>query len=451
MSTRQLKKIILLILVCMLIPVLLSAEDEKPKIAVMDLKGKNLSQDEADAVTDFLRTDLVNTKSFTVIERDRIKDVLKEQELSISGVTKESGEAAKVGELLNVKFIMVGTLSKLGEKYFLNIRVVDVETGKVTLAKRGSSKKLEDLTEVSKSIAYQLAGKKYKPKKDITIEDEEEEFKYPPVGIDFQYGIPFSYGISGIRSMDIKEETTVATSSNDERFQRDDWNGKAALSDIRMGIYVSKLYIGYMQKIAKIAKGKEIESTTTTTINDEEVTNPTEKSPMGVDYKIAMRDIMIGYRLWTKGEIDPKITYFSWRTVSKKSGNSNEEDKYAGPCIGFLNKWAIGIENIPLDILANFGFYGSYLFYQKPSGFEGDLFAISAGAELGAGFQWRRIGLYATANYSFDFLYEKYKLKESSDDGTTAVERTAKIDNFVFMKGFEVRIGYTFDMQALLH
>ncbi len=447
----KLKKIILSILVCMLIPVLLSAEDENPKIAVMDLEGKNLSQDEADAVTDFLRTDLVNTKSFTVIERDRIKDVLKEQELSISGVTKESGEAAKVGELLNVKFIMVGTLSKLGEKYFLNIRVVDVETGKVTLAKRGSSKKLEDLTEVSKSIAYQLAGKKYKPKKDITIEDEEEEFKYPPVGIDFQYGIPLSYGISGIRSTDIKEETTVATSSNNEWFQRDDWNSKAALSDIRMGIYVSKLYIGYMQKIAKIAKGREFESTTTTTINDEEKTFSTQKGTSQSDYIITMKDIMLGYRGWTKGEIDPKIAYFSWRTVSKKPGNSNEEDKYAGPCIGFLNKWAIGIENIPLDILANFGLYGSYLIYDKPSGFEGDLFAISAGAEIGAGVQWRRIGLYATANYIFDLLYEKYKHDTSITVGTTTTETKTDISNFVFMKGFEVRIGYTFDMQALLH
>ncbi len=66
MFTQQFKMIILL-LICFIIPLMLTAEpeDEKPRIAIMDFEGKNLSQEEADAVTDFLRTDLVNTKSFT--------------------------------------------------------------------------------------------------------------------------------------------------------------------------------------------------------------------------------------------------------------------------------------------------------------------------------------------------------------------------------------------------
>ena len=437
--------IIILLLIVFFIPVLVLAEseDEKPMIAVMDLEGKNLSQDEADAVTDFLRTDLVNTGSFIVIERDRMKDILKEQELSISGVTEESDEAAKVGKLLNVKFIMVGTLSKLGEKYFLNVRVVDVETGKITLARRGSSKRLEDLTEVSKSVAYQLAGKKYVPKKDVTIE-EEKKYKYPPIGIDFQYGFAPSYGLNGYATKDVTKSATNGTWDTNV-ITKSDSSSKLSFSYIRAGFYISMLYLGYMKKTSLLKKDEEIKYTVTVNKGKSFTTNV----PAPWEWTLTIEDrIVVGVRSWTKGKIDPKIFYFSWRAITEKTNNSIASE-YSGPCVGFINKWAIDLGNTPLDLIINFGLYGAYMRYKKPSDFIGDKFGISFGGEIGAGLQLKRIGLYMLANYIADAFY----VNETQTDTDTFpdFEYEYKSSSYDILKGFEVRIGYAFDMQALFH
>lgn len=424
-------------LICMLVSLTLSAEvtNEKPRIAVMDLEAKGLSQAEADAVADFLITDLVNTGSFIVIERSRIKDIIKEQQLSLTGLT-ETKEAAKIGQILNCKLIVVGTLSKLGTEYYLNIRVVDVESGKTTLAKREKSNKLEELSEVSKNVANQLAGKKY------LKEGEIEEFKSPPIGIDFQIGFPVSFTF-GIVDTRIEDMNFVSPLSNDKKTTRkNDLTASPSFSDIRIGGYISSLYIGYMKRSYLIGKTDEVESTQT--IGD---ANPvTGKYNMGIDYKLTFSDLVIGARSWTKGNIDPKMFYFSWRTITE---TTTIEEKYSGPCLGTLNKWSYSLGGAPIELIIDFGLYGAYMSYKKPADFKGDKYGISFGGEIGAGMQLKKIGLYFIVAYLGDCFYVKYSNNEEikTADYTTSIEQTT----YYILHGIQIRLGYTFDVQALFH
>ncbi len=105
----------------------------KTKIAVLNFEAKNINQESADAVSDILSTELFNTNRFQVVERQAILQMLEEQKLQMAGVT-DMDQAVQIGKILNVEKIMIGSVSKLGQTYIINTRLVDVETGALELA-----------------------------------------------------------------------------------------------------------------------------------------------------------------------------------------------------------------------------------------------------------------------------------------------------------------------------
>ncbi|MBU1076482.1 MAG: CsgG/HfaB family protein [Spirochaetes bacterium] len=420
------RKIILLVLLITLFPLLLSAQKKndtlKPKerIAVMELEAKGVTKDEADAVADFLRTDLAETKKFIVIERARISDVFKEQELSLSGLT-DSKNAVKVGEILNCETIIVGTLSKMGNEYFLNIRAVDVETSKTKLGKRESSTNLENLSEVSWFIASKLAGIKYVAKREGA-----GLFNSPPIGFEFSYG--FS---AGFFKLNTSLDQTIGTQELETKTKQ---SGDLKYADLRFGVYLSALYLGYQGRTFTMDTGTEVE--TDLTIDG---TNSTITGETTAKLQIKCKDLMIGFRSWNHGKLNPKLTYFSWRTLELKAGDADAA-KYTGPCLGFQSRGVTELQGSPIDFIINFGIHASYLMYDEPAGFNADLLTLYGGGELGLGFQLKNIGLYAIGTYTADILYQTVK--------SDAPYESTELD---FMHGLEVRIGYTFDAQVLFN
>lgn len=137
-----------------------SSAREKVAIAVLDFEAKNVNQQNAEAVADLLRTELFNTGSFKVVERAKIQRILEEQRFQMSGVT-DTDQAAQIGRLLNVNKIMVGSVTKLGQTFVINTRIVDVQSGLVTLAEasecRGGEEQLPTaITELALKISYKV-------------------------------------------------------------------------------------------------------------------------------------------------------------------------------------------------------------------------------------------------------------------------------------------------------
>src|SRR6185436_12704616 len=67
--------------------------------------------------------------AFQVVEKANMEKVLQEQAFQQSGCTTQEC-AVKLGKVLNVKFLIVGSFGKLLDRFVLNIRVVDVETAR---------------------------------------------------------------------------------------------------------------------------------------------------------------------------------------------------------------------------------------------------------------------------------------------------------------------------------
>jgi TolB-like protein len=133
---------------------------EKISLAVLDLEGKNVEQSKAEAVTDLLRTELFNTGSFKVVERQKVRQILDEQRFQSSGMT-DTDRAAEIGRLLNVQKIMIGTVTQLGSTHIINTRIVDVQSGAVVLAeaieRRGGEEELpKAIAELATTISFKV-------------------------------------------------------------------------------------------------------------------------------------------------------------------------------------------------------------------------------------------------------------------------------------------------------
>ena len=94
-----------------------------------------------DAVTELL----VDDGRVRLVERQELQKVMKEQALAQSGAMSDEVQL-KVAQLVNARFIAVGTVQKKGSRYVLSLRAIDAESGQVAFAqslKVGSDEQIE--------------------------------------------------------------------------------------------------------------------------------------------------------------------------------------------------------------------------------------------------------------------------------------------------------------------
>lgn len=110
---------------------ILFSGQEKNHIAVLNFESKGLAPNEASILSDRFRSSLVSNKSFLVIERSEMKDILEEQGFQLSGCTS-SECAIEAGKILNVNKIVTGSIGKFGDLFTIDIRMIDVESAEIT-------------------------------------------------------------------------------------------------------------------------------------------------------------------------------------------------------------------------------------------------------------------------------------------------------------------------------
>ncbi|MDO8803070.1 MAG: CsgG/HfaB family protein [Elusimicrobiota bacterium] len=127
-------------------------------VAVAEFTGKNVSQADASIVADFLRTALVATKQVSVMDRNNMDTVLAEQKFQNSGCTDQQC-AVEMGKLLSVNQMLVGSLSKLLDTYYITVNVVDVETGKIIASYDADAGNSKELKTACKKIVEKITKK----------------------------------------------------------------------------------------------------------------------------------------------------------------------------------------------------------------------------------------------------------------------------------------------------
>ncbi|MBP7585666.1 MAG: hypothetical protein KBA61_16605 [Spirochaetes bacterium] len=136
------------------------AAQERMRVAVLDLKADGVSTKTASAISNMVRTDLVNARKFVVIERAQMSTILDEQGFQMTGCT-DSACAVKVGKLMSANKILVGEVNSVAGKLHTTVRIVDVEKGVTDYAARESFTEAtleQGTTSLSRKLLARIGG-----------------------------------------------------------------------------------------------------------------------------------------------------------------------------------------------------------------------------------------------------------------------------------------------------
>jgi TolB-like protein len=131
----------------------------KKLVAVLGFSANNKTYKLAGAMRAVFTSKLASLRRYRVVERVRLKQIVAEQRLQLSDITDQSS-AVKVGKLLCVRYIFLGKVLMLGDKYLLIIKRINVETGVIEDSYMGTASKHTQLLKLAENLAKKASSKK---------------------------------------------------------------------------------------------------------------------------------------------------------------------------------------------------------------------------------------------------------------------------------------------------
>ena len=132
---------------------------DRPRMACLELKPGN---EEAGSYTTTLQemfcTGFVESKRFAIIEREQIEKIFREKQFAQTGEV-DAETARKLGKVLGVGYLLIGSVSRLGETFEIDARLVDVATGETKTASHGSCTSAARLRATANEIVNDLNRK----------------------------------------------------------------------------------------------------------------------------------------------------------------------------------------------------------------------------------------------------------------------------------------------------
>jgi TolB-like protein len=128
-------------------------------IAIIDFEGIGVSIDETRVLTQRLASELISLNVYQLFERSKVDQLLTEQKFQHSGCV-DAACAVEIGKLVGVEHMVIGTVSKIGNTYSVDSRMIDVESGASLIsAEYSTQNSIDDVTtQGMELISYQLCN-----------------------------------------------------------------------------------------------------------------------------------------------------------------------------------------------------------------------------------------------------------------------------------------------------
>ncbi len=107
--------------------------DRLETVAVLSFVGNGVSPIQAELLTNRFSTTLAQTNKLKLVERNEMDNILEEQDFQNSGCTDASC-AVEIGKMLNVVYMIGGSIGQLGSTYAIDIKMFSVESGEIAKA-----------------------------------------------------------------------------------------------------------------------------------------------------------------------------------------------------------------------------------------------------------------------------------------------------------------------------
>lgn len=148
------------LLIVLAVPVMLFSEAPKAppavKIAVLGIisRATNSSID-VNTLTELLQKNLSEKKPFLIVERTALSNILAEYRLDLTGLTEN--DKAPIASIKEADKLVVGSVSQVGSKYLLIVKVLDVRSGVMDMSVTAESRTSDGLFELVASLADRIA------------------------------------------------------------------------------------------------------------------------------------------------------------------------------------------------------------------------------------------------------------------------------------------------------
>ena len=131
-----------------------------PQIAVLDtVLAAGVDPVAGALVTSKIEEEFVNQKKYKVLDRANIERVLGEKEFQLSSGIVKNEEIRQAGEYLGADFVVVASVSRIGQTFMISAKMIDVSSGEIaaqTSAERAG--KIDLLLEIAREVGVRLAG-----------------------------------------------------------------------------------------------------------------------------------------------------------------------------------------------------------------------------------------------------------------------------------------------------
>jgi len=99
--------------------------------AVMRFESTGIDSGVSMVITDIFTNQLQAAGKYRVMERSQMNKILSEQGFQSSGACNSTECAVEIGKLLSIDKMFIGSIGKLGESWFMSIRIVNIQTGEI--------------------------------------------------------------------------------------------------------------------------------------------------------------------------------------------------------------------------------------------------------------------------------------------------------------------------------
>lgn len=139
-------------------------EQGNPVVAVLDFKNttKKFYLDELQkSFPSLLKTELSQKKSLFIVERQKIDDILKEQDFVLSDLSEDKDKQTKVGNLIGADYVITGDISESGKQIRVDVAITKISNGLVVGEKAMAPSKEQAgvmAKMLAQNIVFQLTG-----------------------------------------------------------------------------------------------------------------------------------------------------------------------------------------------------------------------------------------------------------------------------------------------------
>lgn len=114
------------------------------RLAIIDFDHAESLSNEARAINQIVSDECFDTRCYTLTERGQVRKIINEHSFQQSGMTED---AVAIGKMLSVDYVMIGSLYKLGDRYILSMRMIQIKLNRIIASERlEHEEKIERIT-----------------------------------------------------------------------------------------------------------------------------------------------------------------------------------------------------------------------------------------------------------------------------------------------------------------